>query len=139
MFKLNSTRFGSILVESTLIYSILIKISVDAYSCQWTFLSFSNLARDCIPIDQVDRLPLNISFKQISMTKLRHYLWRSDFDAYFKHPNQTGEEEFVREKLVENDFPVGYIEWIYLSHLIFGILLLIIALGFLKFAFLYYG
>lgn len=44
------------------------------------------------------------------MAKLSSYLWRSDFEEYFRHPNQTGEEEFVREKLLESDFPAGFLD-----------------------------
>lgn len=52
------------------------------------------------------------------MKKLKDYLRQSDFEEYFR-PNRTGEDEFVREKLVENDFEIGilpaYLGWILIA------------------------
>ena len=55
------------------------------------------------------------------MRKLKDYLWRSDFEEYFRHPNQTGSDEFVRRKLIESDFKMGYF-----SGYSFAVLLLVI-------------
>ena len=56
------------------------------------------------------------------MGKLKAYLKRQNFEEYFRHPNQTGEEELVREKLLESDFPVGVLSGLTLE----GFLTLII-------------
>lgn len=57
---------------------------------------------------------MSLTFKSISMSKLRDYLRQSDFEEYLRRPNRTSEQEFVREKLVENDFAVRFdhIGWI---------------------------
>lgn len=68
------------------------------------------------------------------MSKLSSNLWRSDFEGYFRHPNQTGEDEFVREKLVENDFPAGF-----LDHQGFEYFFIAMVLSWIKFVFFLYG
>lgn len=42
------------------------------------------------------------------MRKLKDYFGRSDFEEYFKHPNQTGVEDYVRERLIGKDFEGSY-------------------------------
>ena len=48
-------------------------------------------------------LPLNLTFKQIRMAKLRQYLGQSDFEEYFRRCNRS-DVEFVRENLIASDF-----------------------------------
>ena len=78
-----------------------------------SFSSLSNLARDCIPIDQTaESLPLNLIFKQIKMDKLKDYLRQSDFEEYFRRSKPY--EEFIRENLIASDFRrtgVHYIDY----------------------------
>ena len=68
------------------------------------FSAFSNLVRDCIPINQTtELLPLNLIFKQIDRSKLRDYLKQSDFEEYLRRSNRPN-VEFIRENLIASDF-----------------------------------
>lgn len=77
------------------------------------------------------------------MNKLKSYLWQNDFETYFRHPNQTGEDEFLREKRVESDFPVGYLDKLGLEYFFITMLLswvkfvFFVAGEYLKFLILY--
>ena len=93
--------------------------------------SFSNLAKDCLPIDRTTKsLPLYLNFRQISLDKLRYYIQQKDFRDYFRHPNQTGVDDFVRVKQIEYDLEPGalsdYLVWIvfavfFLKYLLFNL------------------
>lgn len=58
------------------------------------------------------------------MDKLKDYFRHSDFEEYFRHPNRTGESEYIREKLIESDFMVSWFHGYYLVEILAVIVLI---------------
>ena len=64
----------------------------------------SNLAKDCVSIDQTtDWLPLNLTFRQISLKKMANFLRQRDLEESFGGPN-LAYEDAVRAKRIESNF-----------------------------------
>ena len=60
--------------------------------------------KDCIPIEPTTEwLPLNLTFRQISMGKLVNLLRQRDLEKSFERQNILNEDA-VRAKRVESDF-----------------------------------
>ena len=65
---------------------------------------FSNLARDCVSIDQTTNwLPLNFTFRQISLKKMGNFLRQRDLEESFGRPN-LAYKDAVRARRIESDF-----------------------------------
>ena len=88
------------------------------------FNGSSNLAKNCIPIDQTTKwLPLNLTFRQTTMDKMRSYLSLKDFDESFRHPNVIYEDA-LRAKKIESDFETMGFYWDHFVRILITIILI---------------